>query len=250
MLRQYVDRPKRSGQHGGSAMALEEECVDARLKEGAARATVQKELACLGRMFRLGFQGSKVSKVPYFPTITVDNARQGFLEYEAFEAVRRALPVHLRPLVTVAYWTGWRRSELLCLEWRQINLATGEARLDPGTTKNKAGRVIFLPPDALEALRSWRQTTLALERAQQRLIIWVFHKNGKPVKKFYRAWKTACKVAKVPGQLFHDLRRSSVRNYIRSGVSERVAMAISGHKTRSIFDRYNIVSSGDLQAAA
>ena len=101
MLRQYVDRPKRSGQHGGSAMALEEECVDARLKEGAARATVQKELACLGRMFRLGFQGSKISKVPYFPTITVDNARQGFLEYEAFEAVRRALPAHLRPLVTV-----------------------------------------------------------------------------------------------------------------------------------------------------
>jgi len=91
---------------------------------------------------------------------------------------------------------------------------------------------------------------LALERAQQRLIPCVFHKNGKPVKKFDRAWKTACKVAKVPGQLFHDLRRSSVRSYVRSGVPKRVAMAISGHKTRSIFDRYNIVSSGDLQAAA
>jgi len=91
---------------------------------------------------------------------------------------------------------------------------------------------------------------LALERAQQRLIPCVFHKNGKPIKKFYRAWKTACKVAKVPGQLFHDLRRSSVRSYVRSGVPKRVAIAISGPKTRSIFDRYNIVSSGDLQAAA
>ncbi len=131
-----------------------------------------------------------------------------------------------------------------------MNLATGEASLDPGTTKNKAGRVIFLPPEALEALRDWRQYTLTLERAQERLISVLFHLNGRPIKKFYRSWRTATKVAKVPGQLFHDLRRSSVRNYVRSGIPEHVVMAISGHKTRSIFDRYNIVSAGDLQAAA
>ena len=149
----------------------------------------------------------------------------------------------LRPLITVAYWTGWRRSELLRLEWRQVNLATGEASLDLGTTKNKSGRVIFLPPEVLETLRDWRQYTLTLERAQQRLISCVFHMNGRPIKTFYRSWRTATKIAKVPDQLFHDLRRSSVRNYVRSGVPERVVMAISGHKTRSIFDRYNIVSA-------
>lgn len=122
--------------------------------------------------------------------------------------------------------------------------------MDPGTTKNKAGRVIFLPPEALEALRDWRQHTLTLERAHHCLICSVFHLNGRPIKKIHRSWRTATKLAKVPGQLFHDLRRSSVRNYVRSGVPERVVMAISGHKTRSIFDRYNIVSSGGLQAAA
>lgn len=91
---------------------------------------------------------------------------------------------------------------------------------------------------------------LTLERAHQRLIPSVFHRNGHPIKHFYGTWRRACQLVKVPGQLFHDLRRTSVRNYVRSGVPERVAMAISGHKTRSIFDRYNIVSAGDLQAAA
>ena len=84
----------------------------------------------------------------------------------------------------------------------------------------------------------------------------------KHIKGFKRAWQTACDAvglgekekregkAVYRGLLFHDLRRSAVRNLIRSGVPERVAMAISGHKTRSIFDRYNITSESDLEQAA
>jgi integrase len=67
---------------------------------------------------------------------------------------------------------------------------------------------------------------------------------------FERAWARACRAAGYPGRLVHDLRRSGIRNLVRAGVPERVVMSISGHRSRSTFDRYNITSETDLQAAA
>ena len=204
-------------------------------------------------MLKLGFNATprKVAELPTFPTLRPSNTRSGFFERAAFERVRRHLPDHLRPLVTVAYWTGLRRGELIGLEWSDVDLERGTIRLRPGKTKNREGRVIYLPPEALATLRAWRRATSAAERASRSVILPVFHRDGRPIGfEFYPAWRTACAAAKVPGMLLHDLRRTAARNYVRKGVSERIAMQILGHKTRSIFDRYNIVSESDLARAA
>jgi len=201
-------------------------------------------------MFRLGFQAERVVRLPHFPGIRADNVRKGFFDRETFERVRDALPAHLKPVVTIAYWTGWRKGELLGLTWRQVDLETGAVRLDPGTTKNREGRLVYLPPEALDCLRVWAGQTAEAEHDLGRIIPSVFHRQGSPIRDFYGAWRTACREAGAPGMKFHDFRRTAARNYIRSGVPERVAMSILGHKTRSIFDRYNITDENDLEQAA
>jgi integrase len=136
------------------------------------------------------------------------------------------------------------------LTWRQIDLEAGTVRLEPGTTKNREGRLVVLPAELHAALREQRVKTSALERREKQIIPWVFHRNGKPIGDFRTAWQGACRRAGQPGRLIHDFRRTAVRNMVRAGIPERVAMTITGHKTRSVFDRYHIVSEGDLREAA
>jgi integrase len=140
-----------------------------------------------------------------------------------------------------------------------VDFAGGTVRLDPGTTKNREGRVVVLTADLKRILvAQWEEARAivvkrnpeATPREVQAAVPWVFNREGERIKSFRRAWLTACKASGLLGRIPHDFRRTAVRNMVRAGIPERVAMMISGHKTRSVFERYNIVSEGDLRAAA
>lgn len=218
--------------------------------EKAAPATIQGEIAILRRMLKLGYAKGKVAQLPVFPTITVQNTRTGFFEDDEFERVRDELPDYLQPLATVGYWLGWRIGELQALQWRQVDLDQGVIHLDAGSTKNDEGRLAFLPAEALEVLQDWWERTKELQQERGVIIPHVFHNHGNPIRNCYVAWRSACESAGVAGRLFHDLRRTAARNYHRRGASEGVVMKICGWKTRSVFDRYNIVNEQDLREAA
>ena len=192
----------------------------------------------------------RLHRAPHIPMLQEAAPRSGFFEAAQFQAVLRPLPPTIGPVALFGFETGWRFREIITLRWRHVNLGEGSARLDPGTTKNREGRVAYLSPGLLEVLRAQRGATRELEMRRGAVVPWVFHRAGRQIGSFRRAWITACRKAGVPGLIFHDLRRTAVRNMVRAGIPERVAMQISGHKTRSVFERYNIVSDGDLRQAA
>jgi integrase len=238
--------------------------INKRKKEDASNATINRELSAIKRMLRLGSQITppKVDRVPYIPMLDEDNVKKGFFEHEDFLSLREALPSHLKNFVTFAYKTGWRFSEINNLTWKQVDRKNNVVRLEVGTTKNKAGRVIYLDEELQGIIH--RQFI-----NQQVGCRYVFHREGHKIKDCRVAWNTACRETGLgygyklkdnyaqkwerkfkPGPTLHDFRRSAVRNMIRAGIPEVVAMKISGHKTRSVFDRYNIVDTNDLQKAA
>lgn len=148
----------------------------------------------------------------------------------------------MRTVATLAHYSGMRVGEILGLRWENISFLDSQIRLDPGATKNDDARVIPLTADLLEMLRIERQKHPESEH--------VFIRAGQRVKSFNKAWKSACERAGVPSLLFHDFRRTGVRNLVRAGVQKKVAMSISGRKTRPVFDRYNITDDRDLRDAA
>jgi integrase len=213
-----------------------------RQREGAANGSINRELAALKRAFTLATRAGKLTSAHYIPLLEENNSRRGFLDHGSFLALREALPTHLKDPVTFLYLSGWRVSEMRTLEWRDVDLKGREVCLRPERSKNKEGRPLPLCGELLEVFERARQ-------ARRPDCPSVFHDTGEPIGDFRKAWKTACQAAGVSAIIVHDLRRTAVRNMVRAGIPERVAMELSGHKTRRIFDRYNIVSNEDLAAA-
>jgi integrase len=227
-----------------------------RKAEGAANGTINRELSVLRRMFSLALDAEKLHRAPRIKRLVENNTRTGFFEQDQFEAVCRHLPHDLQVAVAIEYTYGWRtQSEVLTLERRQLDLGQGTLRLDPGTTKNRDGRVVSLTPLLAGLLRQQVDRVQALEQQLGRDIPYLFphltaRRAGTRRKDFRKAWATACKRAGVGHRIRHDFRRTAVRNMVRAGIPEKTAMLMSGHRTRTVFDRYNIVNEQDLRDAA
>lgn len=238
----------------------------ARLAAGAARATVNYELAALRRMFRLALRHDRLKSAPSITISEAKNARTGYFEADDFAAVHAELPPYLQPVMMFAYLTGWRvQSEVLPLRWANVDLATKTATLDRYTTKNDEPRVFPFGelPGLVALFDQQRLETRRQERANGALIPLVFHRRGQLIRSYKNAWARAVDRAarggsaeplspivrpQLVGRIVHDFRRTAVRNLVRAGVDESVAMKLTGHKTRSIFARYNITNDADLRA--
>ena len=245
--------------------------VENRMEADLSNASINRELAALKRMFHLAAQCTppKVNLIPYIPMLKESNVRKGFFEHGEYLAVKAALPEELRPIITFAYHSGWRKAEILGLTWDKVDLEQGTVRLDPGETKNEKGRTLYMNEELFQEIHK-------LHSKRRLDCPYLFNRDGVQIKGFRKAWDSACikaglweplrdgdgnvvtiknkkgeeKIVKVPTKIPHDFRRTAIRDMIRSGTPERVAMEISGHKTRSVFDRYNIVSDEDLKEAA
>lgn len=233
--------------------------VEQRLAQGAENATINRELALLRRAFNLGYHSTprKVHQVPHFPHLKENPPRQGFVDGAQYRRLcEHCREFWLRALLAVAYAFGFRKGELVGLRVRQVNLLDRTIMLDPGSTKNDDAKLVAMTGEVhqllVECVRGKGPDDFVFTR-----------KAGSPIVDMRDAWYDLCERAglgefvagkdgrpKWKGLILHDLRRSAVRNMVRSGVPERVAMRISGHRTRAVFDRYNIVSEADLADAA
>ena len=220
----------------------------ARLEKEAARATINRELEFVERALRIGAhcEPPKVMKAIRVPSLKEKNVRVGFLDDAGYLKLRDELPSYLQAVFVTGYHVGARLGEFLGLRWKQVDLANSQIVLDPGTTKNEKGRTLPMYGDRKESLLVQQ----AERDAKHLTCAYVFAHDGHRTTEFRKAWSSACERAGLKGLLFHDLRRSAVRNMRLAGIPENVAMQITGHKTRSIFDRYSIVGGQDIQDAA
>jgi integrase len=217
--------------------------ISQRQTAGAAPASINRGIEALSAAFNLAAEAGTISVVPKFPSLPERNARQGFFDRNTFESLVNALTDDgLRDYLRFFFWTGMRPREIRSLTWPALDRETWTLRLHARDAKTGHGRVIPLQG----ALREIIEQRLEARRLD---CPYIFHRSGRQVGEFRKAWKTACKAVGVVGLRPYDLRRTAVRNLVRAGADPAVAMKISGHKTRAVFDRYNIISEEDMRNA-
>jgi integrase len=249
--------------------------------KGLSNGSINRSVSALRRMFRLGLEDERLRAVPHFPMLEEAPPRSGFFEFDQYQKLFAALPDYLRLPLAIGYYCGMRRAEVLNLKWEQVNFLESRIVLLPGQTKNNQGRSIPI----VSQLRVLLVEQHARKQEGCPFVCFRLDRRGHAAKigSFRKVWQSRCiklgfgamETATDPatgetlyekprtdrrnakpkpkmiydGKLYHDLRRTFVRNLVRSGTPEKTSMKLSGHLTRQVFDRYDISSGKDVVEA-
>ena len=218
----------------------------ARQRAGRKPSTINREIAVLRVAFRLGYEHDLVQRMPVIKRLPELGVRNEFFTRAEIDALLPCLPGYLRDVVLFGFLTGWRKGEITGLRWSNVNRAEAVIRLEPAQNKSRDVRVLALQGELAALIeRRWQA-----RKAGRILTLHVFHRGGRPLIHFRKTWTKACLKAGLGRRWFHSLRRSAARNMSLQGIPEKVIMSIMGHKTRVMFDRYNIVTEADQRAYA
>lgn len=217
------------------------------LSAGKAEATTDKFLQSLRAAYLLALKQERISRRPLFDLINPKNARQGFVDEETFWRLHGGLPSVEAAVALFAYRSAWRRDEVESLTWEQVDLKMREARL--WDSKNEETRELPLEGELWEVIERAHGARRYETKDGPALSAYVFHRNGAPLGDWRKTWARACRAAGVPSQLFHDLRRSAIKNMVDAGIPQVTIMAISGHRSDAVFRRYAIRTTKETRQA-
>jgi integrase len=244
--------------------------IERRKKEGAKPSSINRVTEVIRRAFTIaGLTAPRMERLS-----EAGNARQGFLSEAELDALISHLPMDLQDFTRFAAACGMRKGEIAGLTWKMIE--GDELRIPGNICKNRKGRVLPLTGELAEIIERRRAALSKKNDGTLQMPEHVFHRNGEAVAELRKSWQTAaiaaglgimicekcekqgpekyCAKCKRPrkyqGKLFHDLRRSAVRNMVKAGVNTQVAKQWSGHKSDSMFERYSILTTDDMREAA
>jgi integrase len=227
-----------------------------RLNAGKARATVNREVRYLLHGYKLLFDAGEISYIPGVKLLEGENIREGFINRPEFDALCEEIKdTDTKDLIRFLYLAAWRSGEAKTLTLDKVDTSDWVIWLSRKNDKGKRPRTLALVGE----LRDIIERRLA-KRVPD--CPYIFHRNGKPITSFRRAFKAAAiKVGlghvvenengteHYVGIVPHDMRRSGIRNFTKAGLGESEGMSISGHKTNSVYKRYNVIDE-DMQRAA
>lgn len=214
------------------------EYIERRQGQKAAPASINLELAAIKRAYALGRKCGKVVSGPVIEMLPVDNERETAFTDAQFLSIHRHANSTLKSVLTVAYWTGWRKTSILRMQWHQVDFADGWIRLEIKTTKNRKATKFPLVPELLALFTQLREDTDKTQKTLGSVVPYVFHRNGQPVKSVRKAFEIARRKAGVPGHWMHDFRRTAVRALASLGYDYKTIMDCCGFKTVAMVIRY------------